>query len=34
MEFEWKWVEHADLGLFDIHWTIPWGDMLEEFLCT
>jgi hypothetical protein len=25
----------ADLGgIFVVHWTIPWGKLLEEFLCT
>ncbi len=32
---EWEWAERASLGgLFTIHWTIPRGDLLEEFLRT
>jgi hypothetical protein len=32
---EQEWVEHVDLrGSFDVHWTIPWGNLLEEILHT
>jgi hypothetical protein len=32
---EQEWAKRASLGgLFTIHWTIPWGDLLEEFLRT
>ncbi len=32
---EWQWVEWAGLGeFFFVHCTIPWTDLLEEFLHT
>ncbi len=32
---EQEWAERVSLGgLFTIHWTIPQGDLLEEFLGT
>ncbi len=32
---KWQWAEQADLGgLFVVHWTVPWLDLLEEFLHT
>jgi hypothetical protein len=32
---EQQWTKQAGLGgLFVVHWTIPWLDLLEDFLCT
>ncbi len=32
---EWKWVEQVGLDqLFDVHWTTPSVELLEEFLHT